>query len=126
MPVVKTSRLAFTETVGQLTHAITGAGNTVFATIDQAAAAQTAGLALRPTTLIVFGNPKAGTILMDAVPLAALDLPLKFLVWENGGTVSVAYTTAAELAERYAVTGKDALIEAMDAALAKLLATVSA
>jgi uncharacterized protein (DUF302 family) len=124
MPVVRRSRYAYAETVSRLVKAITGAGNSIFATIDQAAAAQHAGLTLRPTTLIVFGNPKGGTLLMDAFPLAALDLPLKLLVWDAGDSVSVAYTPAAEVALRNGVTGKDALIVAMDAALAALADSV--
>lgn len=120
MPVVKVSRFSYGDTIAGLLTAITDAGNTVFATIDQAAAAKSAGLAMRPTTLIVFGNPKGGTPLMEAFPLIALDLPLKLAVWEQDGAVSVAYTTAAELAARYAVTGKDALIAALDNALATL------
>jgi uncharacterized protein (DUF302 family) len=96
---------------------MTQGGNTIFATIDQSAAAAGAGLTLRPTSLIVFGNPKGGTPLMDAFPLVALDLPLKLLVWEENGSVNVAYTPMAEIAARYNVTSMDAPIGAMDHAL---------
>jgi uncharacterized protein (DUF302 family) len=92
-------------------------GATIFATIDQAAAAKSVGLTLRPTTLIVFGNPKAGTALMVAFPLVALDLPLKIVVWEERGVVSVAYVTVSEIAGRYNVTGMDSQIAALDHAL---------
>jgi len=122
---VKTSRLSYPETVAALTTAITGAGNTVFATIDQAAAAAKVGLTLRPTTLIVFGNPKGGTGLMAAFPLAALDLPLKLLVWEDGGAVKVAYTPMSVIAARYAVTGMDPLLANMDHALDTLSGAVA-
>lgn len=117
MPVVKVSRYSFLDTTARLLRAIADAGNTVFATIDQSAAAESAGLTLRPTTLIVFGNPKGGTVLMDAFPLAALDLPLKLLVWKDEAVVRIAYTSMSELATRHAITGKDSLIAAMDAAL---------
>jgi uncharacterized protein (DUF302 family) len=120
MPVVKRSRYPYTETISRLVKTITDGGNTIFAVIDQAAAARTAGLTLRPTTLIVFGNPKGGTLLMDAFPPIALDLPLKLLVWQDGDSVSVAYTPADEIAARYDVTGKDALVTTMDAALSAL------
>ena len=70
------------DTVARLSAAIEGVGAKVFATIDQAAEARDAGLGLRPTWLLVFGNPRAGTPVMDAFPLAALDLPLKLLVWQ--------------------------------------------
>lgn len=84
MPVVKVSRFSYGDTIARLLTAITDAGNTVFATIDQAAAATSAGLAMRPTTLIVFGNPKGGTPLMEAFPgkdalIAALDNALATL-----------------------------------------------
>jgi uncharacterized protein (DUF302 family) len=124
MPNIKHSRHSFPDTVSLLLNAIDAAGNTVFATIDQAAAASAAGLRLRPTTLIVFGNPKAGTILMEAFPLLALELPVKLLVYEDGAGVHVAYTPLSETATRYGVAGQDAVLGAIDAALATLSATV--
>ena len=70
--MTKPSRYPYSETIERLSKAIIDGGNTIFATIDQAAAAQTVGLPLRPTTLIIFGNPKGGTPLMDAFPLCLL------------------------------------------------------
>lgn len=122
--VVKTSRYSYSETIDRLTATIVAAGSTVFANIDQSAAARSAGMTLRPTTLIVFGNPKGGTPLMDAFPLAALELPLKLLIWEESGTVDVAYTPASVIAVRYAVAGKDALIAALDHAVETVVASV--
>jgi uncharacterized protein (DUF302 family) len=119
--VMKPSRYSHSETVGRLSTAIIDAGNTIFATIDQAAAAKTVGLPLRPTTLIIFGNPKGGTPVMDAVPLVALELPLKLLVWEEGGNVSVAYVAMSEIAARYGVAGMDERIAAMDRAVDALV-----
>jgi len=118
------SRYPFPETVARLSKAIADAGNTLFADIDQSAAAQSVGLALRPTRLLIFGNPKGGTPLMDAFPLVALDLPLKMLVWEEDGKTQVAYTRATVLAQRYGVTGKDALVAAIDHALEAVAASV--
>ena len=115
--IVKTSRLSYADTIAKLCAAVTGAGNTIFATIDQAAAAASVGLTMRPTTLIIFGNPKGGTGLMVAFPLAALDLPLKLLVWDDGGVVHVAFTPTEEIAARYNVTGMDVLIANMRHAL---------
>ena len=123
--VVKASRYSYAETLEKLTEAIRAKGNTIFATIDQAAAAQGVGLTLRPTTLIVFGNPKGGTGLMAAFPLIALDLPLKLVVWEEGGAVKVAYVPMATIAARYGVTGQDEKIGAMDQALNGLTDTVA-
>lgn len=125
MPVVKHSLHPFSETTQRLLTSIEQAGNTVFATIDQSAAAAQVGLTLRPTSLIVFGNPKAGTLLMDAFPIVGLDLPLKLLVWEDGGGVSVAYTPMSELAARYNISGRESLIAAVDSALATLSDSVS-
>lgn len=123
--MVKQSRYSYTETISQLSRAITAAGNTIFATIDQSEAASGVGLQLRPTSLIVFGNPKGGTPLMDAFPLFALELPLKLLVWDEQGTVKVAYAKMTERAQAYGVTGRDAAINAMDHALDTLSATVA-
>lgn len=123
--MVKQSRYSYSDTVAKLEKAIAGAGNTIFATIDQARAAQDAGLTLRPTSLILFGNPKGGTLLMQSFPLFALELPMKLLVWDENGVVTVAYAPMAEVAARYGVGGKDALIAAMDHALDSLSAAVS-
>lgn len=82
------SRRSVEDTVADLSTAIEGVGAKIFATIDQAAEAEEAGLELRPTCLIVFGSPRAGTPIMEIAPSAALDLPLKLLVWqaEDGRT----------------------------------------
>ncbi|HET6297793.1 MAG TPA: DUF302 domain-containing protein [Kribbella sp.] len=76
-------------------------GITVFAVIDQAGAARTAGLDLRDTVLVIFGNPAAGTPVMAAAPLAALDLPLKLLIWDDAGTTRIAYYSPESIAERH-------------------------
>src|SRR5579863_1715349 len=112
--MTKQSRYSYSETIERLSKAISDDGNAIFATIDQAAAAKTVGLFLRPTTLIIFGNPKGGTPLMEAFPLVALDLPLKLLVWDEGGNVSVSYVAMSEIAARYGVAGMDERIAAMD------------
>jgi uncharacterized protein (DUF302 family) len=89
------------DTVQRLTGLIAERGMTIFATIDQRAAARTVGLDLRETVLIVFGSPAGGTPVMDAEPLAALDLPLKLAVWDDGGRTRVSYLRPAVLAARY-------------------------
>jgi uncharacterized protein (DUF302 family) len=112
--MTKRSRYPYSDTIAKLTKAMADGGNTIFATIDQAAAAKDVGLTLRPTTLIVFGNPRGGTPLMDAFPLIAVELPLKLLVWEENGIVNVAYALMSEIAARYGVTGMDARVAAID------------
>lgn len=123
--MITRSRFGYAETVDRLSAAVTNAGNTLFARIDQAAAASSVGMTLRPTTLLVFGNPKGGTPLMDAFPAFALELPLKLLIWDDRGTVNVAHGDMAELAKRYGVSGKDQAIAAMDNALTTLAASVA-
>jgi uncharacterized protein (DUF302 family) len=124
MAIAAPSLYPFDDTVSRLRGAIIGAGNTVFATLDQAAAATMVGLTLRPTTLIVFGNPKAGTGLMQRFPPIALELPLKIAIWEEAGIVIVAYTPMSELAARYGVPTSDAVVRAIDVNLAALAASV--
>jgi uncharacterized protein (DUF302 family) len=92
------------ETVTRITDLFVARGLTVFATIDQRAAAHTVGLELRETVLILFGNPAGGTPVMDAVPLSALDLPLKLVVWDEAGTTRVSYLSPAALAERHGLS----------------------
>jgi pimeloyl-ACP methyl ester carboxylesterase/uncharacterized protein (DUF302 family) len=92
------------ETTERLTGLIADRGMTVFSTIDQRAAARRAGLELRETVLIVFGDPTAGTPVMEAEPLAALDLPLKLLVWDDDGRTRVSYLTPAVLAARFGLS----------------------
>jgi uncharacterized protein (DUF302 family) len=123
--MVKQSRYPYAETVAKLSAAIESGGNTIFATVDQSVAAASAGLALRPTTLLVFGNPRAGTPLMERFPPIALELPLKMLVWEDDGAVRVAYVPMSEIADRYGVTGMDDRIAAIDRALDALTNSVS-
>jgi uncharacterized protein (DUF302 family) len=75
--------------------------------------------------LLVFGNPKAGTLLMNAHPLAALDLPLKFLIWEEAGRVSVAHVPSRALAERYAIPAHDPVLALLQQALDGLAGRIS-
>jgi len=90
---------AFADTAARLEAALDGAGLTVFARIDHAAGARAAGLELRPTLLLIFGDAKAGTPLMQALPTAGLDLPLKLLVWEDdAGAVHLTYADPVSIA----------------------------
>jgi len=99
--VTKLSHLPVADTVKRLTDMVSAKGMRLFAVIDQRAEAQQAGLDLRETTLVLFGSPAAGTPVMAASPLAALDLPLKVLVWDDEGQTKVTYTAPATLAARY-------------------------
>lgn len=107
--VTKTSPRPVADTVAHLVDLLGSKGIKVFAVIDQQAEARAVGLDLRETTLVIFGNPAAGTGVMVASPLAALDLPLKVLVWaEPGGATSVSYTAPATLAARYGLSPETA------------------
>jgi len=99
--VTKLSPLPVAGTVAKLTGLISAKGIKLFAVIDQSAEARQAGLSLRETTLVIFGSPAAGTPVMAASPLAALDLPLKVLVWDDDGQTKVSYYSPDALAARY-------------------------
>ena len=90
------------ETVARLKALLAQKGIEVFAHIDHAEAARKVGLPLRPTQVLIFGNPKAGTPLMQARQTVGLDLPLRALVWEDGeGKVWLSYNSPEYLKERY-------------------------
>jgi uncharacterized protein (DUF302 family) len=92
------------ETLERLRRAITARGLTLFAVIDHSGEAARAGLQMRETKVVIFGSPRAGTPLMLASPLLALDLPLRALVWEDAaGQVWISFTDPAWLARRYAL-----------------------
>jgi uncharacterized protein (DUF302 family) len=97
----KQSPLSVDETVARLESVITGKGLKLFAVIDHSGEAQARGLPLRNTKVVIFGSPDAGTPVMQAHPLAALDLPLKVLVWDDNGQTQLDYTAPTELAARY-------------------------
>jgi len=99
--VSKLSSRSVAETVQRLTGILSAKGIKLFAVIDQAAEARQAGLDLRDTVLVIFGSPAAGTPVMAAHPLAAIDLPLKVLVWDNAGQTTVSYYSPATLAARH-------------------------
>jgi uncharacterized protein (DUF302 family) len=96
------SSLTSAETVDRLVAALDARGITVFARIDHAAGADSVGMVLRSTTVVIFGNPAAGTPLMQSDQRVGLDLPLKALVWEDaGGKTWLTYSDPGWLAERY-------------------------
>jgi uncharacterized protein (DUF302 family) len=107
------------ETVERLVAEVEAKGLTVFARIDHAAGARDAGLALRPTELVIFGNAKGGTPLMQANQAIGIDLPLKALVWqEASGDTWLSYNDPAWLAQRHGVGSEvEAPVKAMTAML---------
>lgn len=105
-------------TVERLESAITRRGATIIAKVDHAGAAKASGLELRATVVVIFGNPKLGTLLMQSNQLAGLDLPLKVLVWQDAaGNVNVGYWAPETLARRYAIADGAMAIKAMTDAM---------
>jgi uncharacterized protein (DUF302 family) len=89
-------------TLDRLAAALTARGVTIFARIDHSAGSASIGLPLRPTTLIIFGNPAAGTPLMQAAQTTGIDLPLKVLVWQSvDGTTHFTYNDPVWIAARH-------------------------
>jgi uncharacterized protein (DUF302 family) len=108
------------ETLKKLRTTIDASGLKVFALVDHCGEAEKAGLKMRPTQLLIFGSPKAGTPVMVAAPTVAIDLPLKALVWEDAeGEVWVSYNSPDYLQERHGfpadlvknIAGVGALVE---------------
>lgn len=109
--VVVPSEFSPEETAERLTRAATEGGAAVVADIDHAAAAAGAGLELRPTRVLLIGNPRAGTPLMLASQTAGIDLPLKFLIYEDAeGQVLLAYNSTRLLKRRHRIRGEDELL----------------
>jgi uncharacterized protein (DUF302 family) len=91
-------------TVEKVRTILQAKGVTLFALVDHSAEAEKAGMKMRPTKLLIFGNPKAGTPVMVAAPSIAIDLPLKILVWEDeAGKVWISYNSADYLRGRHDV-----------------------
>jgi uncharacterized protein (DUF302 family) len=102
--VTKPSPRSVADTVARLTETVAAKGLKLFAVVDHSGEARAVGLDLRDTKVVIFGSPLAGTPVMDAAPLVALDLPLKVLVFDDGGQTMLAYTAPAELARRYGLS----------------------
>ncbi len=102
--VTKISSRSVSDTVARLTELIAAKGMRLFVVIDQADEARKVGLQLRETTMVIFGSPIGGTPVMVAAPLAALDLPLKVLVWADGSQTKVSYDAPAAIARRHGLS----------------------
>ena len=102
--ITQPSPYSVTETIDRLEAMLQAKGITIFVRIDQRAEAKKVGLSLRPTQLLLFGNPEAGTPLMVAEPTIALDLPLKILAWEAAdGEVWLSYNDPDYLKQRFSL-----------------------
>jgi uncharacterized protein (DUF302 family) len=91
------------ETLVRLLDEITARGLTLFAIVDHGGGAHAAGLELRDSKVVIFGNARAGTPAMAAAPTLALELPLRILIWQDGDDVRISFTTPASLTARFAL-----------------------
>jgi uncharacterized protein (DUF302 family) len=102
--VNKTSNHSVDETLQRLKGVLQAKGVKIFMVVDHSGEAEKVGLTMRPTKLVIFGNPGAGTPLMMAAPTCAIDLPLKILISEDqDGTVKISYNSPAYLQERHGI-----------------------
>lgn len=122
--VTTASAHSMAETEARFVRALEGAGLKLAARIDHSANARGVDLALPPTVLLVFGNPRNGTLLMQENRAVGIDLPLKVLIWEEGGAVKLAYNDADTLAQRYGL-GQAAVLAAVAQALERFAAAAT-
>jgi uncharacterized protein (DUF302 family) len=118
--ITKRSPWSIADTVARLSAVVAARGMEVFAVIDYSSKAREPGLELRDTKLVIFGSPSAMTAVIAAAPLAALDLPLRVVVWEDGYQTLVSYPPPAAVVRRYGLDGD------LAAALASIDALTSA
>ncbi len=119
--IVEPSTSDYATTLAALLGAIERHGLTVFARIDHAAGAREVGLELADEEVVVFGNPRAGTALMQSDARIGIELPLRMLVWSDGERALVGYEDPRELGERYDVAAQEQTL----AQMAKLLAALA-
>ena len=118
--VTKASPWSIADTEARLRAVLAARGMKVFAVIDQSDEASSVGLGLHETKIFIVGSPSASATAIAAVPLAAIDLPLRVVVWEDGYQTKVSYPSPAEVARRYGIDGD------LAARLASIDAVISA
>jgi uncharacterized protein (DUF302 family) len=116
--VVKESKVSVKETLDAMTKALEEKGIKVALRVDHAAAAKAAGLDMPATEVIMFGNPRLGTPLMQSNPHIAIDLPMKAVAWQDkAGKTWIGYTPPDALKARYGIKDKDEVFKTMTGAL---------
>lgn len=111
-----------TETVARAVAALERRDIRLLARIDHAAGARAAGLVLADEVLLIFGDPRVGTLLIQSDPLIGYELPLRLLVWDDGGQTKVGYRRPDELADDFAVADQGGVLERMNGLLEQLVA----
>ena len=112
--ITKSSPWSMADTVARLSAVVAARGMKVFAVIDHSDEARRVGLALRDTKLFIVGSPSASTPVIAAAPLAALDLPVRVVVWEDGYQTKVSYPSPTEVARRYGLDDVAAALASID------------
>jgi uncharacterized protein (DUF302 family) len=116
----------FNETIERFKQILAEKGIRLFAQIDHAGEAKQVGMSLRPTQVLIFGSPRAGTPLMQSRPSIALDLPLRALIAEDErGKVWISHYRLEWLAKRHGIEGTETTVESMDASLSTLIQAVA-
>ena len=118
--IAKQSQFSVGQTLDRLEEVLKNNGITIVARISHDGAAKKVDIAMRPTELLIFGNPKLGSPLMTSQQTAGIDLPLKALAWEDGqGKVWLTYNDPAYIANRHGITDRDEIVAKMSGALNK-------
>jgi len=120
--VIATSPLDVASTVARVQTALSARSITLFAVIDHAAGAREAGLELGDEVLLVFGNPKVGTGLMQEDPSVGIELPLRLLIWDKQGTTQIAFSDPAALACNFRLSGQLPVLSQLRTLLDQLVA----
>ena len=115
------SPLAFEETVAALQKTLNSKGINIFATIEHHKAAEAVGESMQPATVLIVGNPKVGTALMQENPRFAIELPLKILIYKEEKIVRIRYEKISAIAEKYHIKQNFATAEKIDAAMRQLI-----
>ena len=115
------SPLAFEETVAALQKTLNSKGITIFATIEHHKAAEAVGENMQPATVLIVGNPKVGTALMQENPRLAIELPLKILIYEEDKTVNIRYEKISAIAKKYHIKQNFSTAEKIDTAMLQLI-----
>ena len=115
------SPYTFEQTIERLQKVLESKGITIFATIEHHKAAEAVGESMSPATVLIVGNPKVGTALMQENLLLAIELPLKILVYQEGKTVNIRYEKIAAIAEKYHIKQNFGTAEKIDAAMQQLI-----
>lgn len=124
--ITKPSKYGYQETQSRLEAALKEKGMVLFAKVDHTEGASKAGLKMLPETVTIFGNPKGGTPFMVSNPLAAIDFPMKALVWEDGkGKVFLTYNTLEFVTQRHHISDQGALAQKLDGVLAGIAKSVT-